>query len=237
MAWDGKVTLSLYIDVTASGRMPLLEAGLSDTIGAYPILISGDEIPVRLYFMTPDPNGGAPTAEAPAAGSAIVLAGKKKGSIADEAIPLFLADDFAEVSQEDYWEGTLNLDTVELDAALGDEEEITVMVDVEISVDGSIGTFQFPVTVKREVQEGEGEPVPGARSGEIAVPAGSGSVALDLSDYQFSAAPRMIGQVLKPSAGADNIFLAGLFVSATAAAFELSAAPGVSGYKIVWHIV
>ncbi|MFZ4394149.1 MAG: hypothetical protein ACOYOU_00825 [Kiritimatiellia bacterium] len=240
MTWDGIVALSLYIDVTASGRNPLLKGTTSTPIWEAPILISGDKIPARLYFRSPDPAGGTSTNEDLAAGAAVIMAGKKKGAIASESTPLFLADSFSAVDPEtgdSYYEGVLDLNTAEIEAAFGADEEMTVVVDVEIqALDGGISTYQFDVIIRREVADGEpGSPVSLPSSGEAAITIGALTVTIDLTDYGFTAAPRLLTQAVKPAAGSDNIFVAGLTISATQAIVELSAPPAITGYKVLWH--
>jgi len=60
---------------------------------------------------------------------------------------------------------------------------------------------------------------------------------VDLTDYAFASAPIVIASVVKPSAGADNIFVAGVVVTTTTLTVHLSSPPTVTGYKMNWMVV
>jgi hypothetical protein len=156
-------TMDLYLDVAkfATGANPLLNVdGGSVRSGGSPTLIQGDHLTLRLHFCR-FTSAGLEIVDLPA-GSAIVFAGRLRDEIESGDI-LFAADTFTVSGTGDdlLYYADLDLNTTELDEAIGSEAQLIVRCDVEVqNADNSRRmTLQFDATVRHEVYA-EGAAVP-----------------------------------------------------------------------------
>lgn len=156
-------TLDLYLDVAkfASGANPLLAVdGGSVRANGSPVLIQGDHLTLRLHFCRFS-SAGLEIVDLPS-GSAIVFAGRARDAIESGDI-LFAADTFTVSGTGDdlLYSAELDLNTAELDAAIGTDAQLIVRCDVEVqNADNSRRmTLQFDATVRHEVYS-EGAAVP-----------------------------------------------------------------------------
>lgn len=158
MSWSS--TTKLYINVDAAGGYPLL-AGTSNVAAQKPIFVQGDRFPLQLWFRRPGSATGASTAIALADTSSVILSGKLKDALdADEL--LFCADSFTETGSgaDTYYSGDLILDTEPLNElfAASASDQITIVIDLTITLGATRYTFQFEAFIKRRVYNSEGAP-------------------------------------------------------------------------------
>jgi len=147
--------LAFYIDADAPGGGRCLLDGLTSSNYRAGIVygITGDRVPLRLYFRRRSAAaGGASTAAQWPAGSAVVLGGKVEAAGAT----LVRCSAFTLVAGDaPYYSGVLSLDTVALrDAALeAASDAITLLVDVEVRNAGNTErvTFRFSLTILAQV--------------------------------------------------------------------------------------
>lgn len=156
---------SLYIDIDKPGGLScLLDGKTSSQLQTEPMLVQGDCFTLKLFFRRRGVLGAASTPITLAAGSEIVLAGKHIDDLGAVTL-LFNATSFAETGSGDdlHYEATLDLNTVELDAKVGTNKDISVRIDVEVEDAGNDmrATYQFDATVRHQVYDGEADPTPG----------------------------------------------------------------------------
>lgn len=159
-------TLDLFIDTAKPGGLACLLEGAQGAARQTALsLVQGDDFTVRLFFRTvPDGIYTASTAVELDAGAELVMAGKAD---LEETTLLFSATGFTADEDEDlgaFYSARLNLNTSELEEALdGEEDALTVYVDVEVqNADNSRRlTYRFTLTVEQQVYDGEADPTPG----------------------------------------------------------------------------
>jgi hypothetical protein len=167
--------LALYIDVDSAGKggTPLLDGKASSRAPSLPVFVQGDKVPLELYFRTVATSAlNASAAVEIPAGTAIVLDGKLPSKLADaDSLSLFSSSAFAVAGADDdlCYQTTLDLTDDKIEAAFvaaPTVTSLTVRVDVELqNADNSDRlTFQFDITLKRQVYKGEPVTTGGAPS-------------------------------------------------------------------------
>jgi hypothetical protein len=235
-------SLNLYINATAAGGYNAAMDGASSSVLSSPIqMVHKDKFQIRLYFRSFAVGiGVAHTAVTFPAGATVVLAGKKTGEL-KTGDTLFMVSSWTLTSPEGadaYYLGTVNLNTTELNAAMEAEtaDAMECSIDIEVRDAGNTErlTFRVLAQVNRQVYDGEGNPTTTAFSGIEDVEVAASQVTVDLTDFELAAAPKVYPAVVKPSGSDDNIFVAGMTVTAEEIVFFLSAAPAVPGYTLSW---
>ncbi|NQT92553.1 MAG: hypothetical protein HQ559_07320 [Lentisphaerae bacterium] len=161
---DWERTLDLYFNTEArTGNAMLLIEGTSVRESVTPIMVEGDKFTLRLFFRKKLATGGVETVELPSS-SVLGFAGKLATRIGT-GDPLLACESFAFDGEGDAanWQGTLDLNTVELAAAFsGEEKQIAVTCDLEIqNADNSERiTLQADIIIRRQVYDGETGPTP-----------------------------------------------------------------------------
>jgi hypothetical protein len=161
---------NLYLDYGNPGGSETVLNGIqSSTLQQALNWISGDAFALRLWFRQLTSLGSASTSVTLEAGSQIVLAAKI--SLTAETL-LFTAGSFsAGVSGTDvYYEAACDLNTAELDAAMGAESSLSVYIDVEVQNAANTRriTWRFSLTITRQVYEGT-ESVPSSNLLPVAI--------------------------------------------------------------------
>lgn len=153
-------TVDLVLNAARTPGQILLASRTDPTTAETPVWIQGDRFEARLRFVSPAAEiGGTPTVETIEAGSTIALAGR----VGD--VQVFTAAGFAETGTGDdlHYAAIVNLRTDELVTLLADDEQVTVVVDVEVD-DGVAETenltWQFQVVVRREARISGATPTP-----------------------------------------------------------------------------
>lgn len=253
--WARVIDLYIDLDAIGSGTTPLVNP-LSNGRAPTPQFVQSDKFPLRLHFMRYDNDAAAWAAEDLPDGSAIVMAAKQDA--ADDFL-LFSLTDWTD-DADDYgafYEGKLNLNTEPL-TGTGDAVAtyangfLTAKADVEIqNADNSERTtFQFDVRINQQRFSDEGDPVaadpsyPAAsslvlkRAGAQDLAVGTKTYYISLASFALTAAPdAVLLTVEKPDAAADMIFANAYTITAAQVAYELSAAPTESGYKLHYLII
>lgn len=147
--------VKLYINSDLpGGRNALLDGTTSNEIKQAPSFMQGDRFALRLYFRTPV-FGAASTATDLESDYSLVLSGKLNGTLKTSQ-ELFRVSDW--VKGSDYYEGTLDLATAALDAAMAasDGDEIDVAMDIEYrdTINSERQTYRANVVVFRQVYSG-----------------------------------------------------------------------------------
>jgi hypothetical protein len=153
-----------HIDLSASYGSYLLESNLRPVaLQTPPDLVAGDKLPVRIYLWERDATSGDPVAVVTPEGTSMVFAGRPANAPLDSSL-LFLSSNLAESETEPgVWEGTLDLNTVELHNHLASQTtgEITILGEIELrSSDATPNrqSIQFDLNARRQVYAGvEGE--------------------------------------------------------------------------------
>lgn len=252
----------LYINVDAPGGAScLLDASGAPRSAGNPVQwIVKDVFDVRIHFrrIAQTLDAAVEVVEQPASW-AIVLAGKDPtvaGTIETPAGLVFSASMFARVDTDDdvYYVAKLSLDTDELADALeevasGSTKTIRVDIENQDATNAARLTYQFPVSIRQQVYDGETDPVPAVPQypspGAILVKiCGTTPLAMD-QDYVevtglgCTAVPQIVlCTVRKPSGGA-NLWVTVVETSVTADGFraDLSGAPPAAGYYLNYFVV
>ena len=145
------------------GRNALLDGLTANPINLKPSLMQGDALLIHLYFRAPGAVGSATTAVSLAAGYTLYLVGKVASAIGTGSV-LFNVSDWTD--GEDYYQGTLNLNTAAINAAFAAEsgkDAIDVSVDIEYRDAGNTErvTYRADIQLCRQVYQGtEAAPTP-----------------------------------------------------------------------------
>jgi hypothetical protein len=149
-----------FIDAAGYGGQSCLLATRtgSDLLGSEKSLIQYDVAPLRLYFRTRSAvAGGVSAAEQLGAGS-LVLAGKHIDSLGEASL-LFSAVGLVAAGEGDslHYLGSLDLTDPSIATKMATANTLSARVDVEwTSADGTKRlTWQFDVTIRRQVYNGE----------------------------------------------------------------------------------
>ncbi|WP_448579277.1 hypothetical protein [Thermosphaera sp.] len=243
---------SLYIDADRpGGRSCLLEGKTSAPLGDTPRVVQADAFVLKLYFRK-RMSAGSPSTPAPVSPSAIILAAKRADDLSATTL-LFSAADFSPAGEGDdrHYEAILNLHTPEMDAAFGTDKTMLARVDIELqNADNTRRlTYQFDLTVVRQVYGGEATPTPGTPPyphpsliitkirGTINLDEGSSSATVE--NLGLGAPPAQVLLTLRtPSAEAPMLACA-VAGAPTADGFVvvLSAPTPSVGYKLDWLVI
>ena len=152
---------SLYLDKDAPGGLSCLLAGTSGAVRTQAVQwMQADAFTIRLYFRE-RAGLSATTSVELGSGDEIVLAGKASLAATDL---LFSVTSWTKVTSgsEVYYQGTLDLNTTELETAMT-STSVTALVDVEVqNADNTRRlSYRFSATVAKQVYDGESDPTPG----------------------------------------------------------------------------
>lgn len=250
--WERIVAIYLDVDAQGEGSSPLLD-GKSSQRGAAPVFVQGDEIPLQIWFRRKASVGEDSESVDLPENFTIVVAAKPTDDLTGEL--LFYADVFveADVDGETVYSGAVDLNTAEIETALGDLASIPILVDVEIQTAGNAerSTLQFAAVLKRQVYANDDQqptestpPYPAIgdlvvkHRGTLAIGEAADSVTASGLALGFVPAQVLVS-VRKPAAAGDNLFAAIRGDSITADGFtvDLSAAAPAAGYKLDYLII
>jgi len=155
MAWDA--VCDLYIDVDRIGASSCLLDGLSAAARAdRPGLVAGDILTVRVHFRRVD--DGDSQAVQLDGDEAVVLAAK--AAYAGDLLAAVTEWTSGGTEDDPYIEGVLDLTADAVRLGLGDEEEIPIHCDIEVSTNTRRGTYRFQGVLRAQVYDGDTPPVP-----------------------------------------------------------------------------
>lgn len=179
----------IYLDRGKPGGQACVLNGTSSSLAAANHqLIQGDKLRLRLYFRTVGGFGIASTSVILDAGDVIVLAGKL-ASNPGAADALFSCSSFVQgaIGTESYYEGVVDLNTMELATALGSSLYVECSVDVEVQNAANTErlSYRVPVRVHKQALIGtegttSGNP-PYPAAGSVAVKAPTGGMQQEIS--------------------------------------------------------
>ena len=151
------------VDSAAAGGSPLLAGKSSSRLSGSPCWIQGDKAPLQLYFrsVADSPLNGS-TAMELAAGSAIVIEGKLVADLGKaDSEALFSASAFTASGAGDdlYYGAVLDLNGPKITTAFATSKNVPLTVRVDVDVQDAGNTtrlkFQFEITLKKKVYEGD----------------------------------------------------------------------------------
>ena len=244
MSWARYIDLNLDVDTLGTGDNPVMKMRGTQKIGDIPdfTLVNKDAVTIRLALRK-NVSGVWTTLQLDSATG--VLAGKKL--IADTTLLFSCSTWVEQVDGDDYFYiGTLNLNTIELDTALGDETDVDCLIDVEFqNADNSQRcTFQFDGTIKQHVYAGEGDPTDGdptyPAAGSLVVKhvgvitCGAKTGTADISSFGLALAP---SEVLLSVESEAMIFAVCRDITATDFDWEISSYDGGDGTKIHYLVI
>jgi len=158
---------SLYINGDKPGGLNALLSGkTSSQIIETPAFMQGDRFALRLFFRKPGAtlNDASTAYELPATFS-LVLSGKLATAIKTGS-NLILVSTWTKTGTGDdvYYSGSMDMNTAELTAAFetASADTLSVYVDIEVrdATNSERTTYRVPVTVYRQVYDGQMEPSP-----------------------------------------------------------------------------
>jgi hypothetical protein len=151
------------------GRNALLKSKTDgNAISEKPIWMQGDKCLIHLYFREPGAPGSNSSSLSLDESFSMVLSGSLQAS---PATPLFSVSAWTKQGEADvYYEGTLNLGTIPLDAAFAQDStatELQIPVDIEVRDFGNTIriTYRANISISRQMYAGEAAP------GAVALPA------------------------------------------------------------------
>jgi hypothetical protein len=151
---------AIYLDAFRPSQ-PLLSGTSSTPVTAPLTWVQDDDFELRVYFRK---RGSLQTTSSSlqlAAGLSMVLGAKLKVGSQIQGPLLVFQDTWTKVTDGDevYYKASINLDTIEMDAATGSDPSapVTVQVDIEL---GNRKTYKFDVTIVPQAYGGEGAPTP-----------------------------------------------------------------------------
>lgn len=155
---DLTIEKQIYLDGAKSGGPDASLDGLLSSPPSSPFsFVAGDTYPLKVYFRTRAVDNGASTALTPVTGSTLVVAGKLTAS---NSALLFSS---SLTVSTDHFTGTLDLNTVEVAAALSSTahgESLNVFVDFEVKNAGGtvVLTYRANCKLYKQVYAGETSP-------------------------------------------------------------------------------
>lgn len=159
MPWN--LRRDFHLDINAAyGSCLLVSANDSLIKQPPPDMISGDGMPVRIYFWERATDGTL-TAADPGSESTLIFSGRPAAAPAGSSI-LFLTTDFLQISPG-VWEGTLNLATAEFAAHIAAAPAGSKIILGEIEVRNASNTartsIQFDLTARPQVYANDATPL------------------------------------------------------------------------------
>lgn len=161
--------LDIYLDVAAPGGANCLldsstaASGISAAGSVSPSLMQGDRFELRLHFRRKDAATGIYSDQPWPAGTGIAIGGKKQGALATGAA-LLSAGTFVKTVDGDaiFYAAIVDLTAAAVATALGTDEYLTLLVDVEVQDSGNSErlTYRFAATLNRQAMATGDDAVP-----------------------------------------------------------------------------